>query len=211
MIRKTAHSFTHEFSGDFGQVRDTIILESTWLGSYEPYTIGTVCSFVYEMMVNSGQQSIAEEYGLLPFEVRVLEPKRTLCEKIMSLVRFSHTENPIKDLNNKIRHTYDMHVMLNNSEIKSFFDSEEFDSLLNKIGQEDVESFKNNNEWLNLHPTEAIVFKEPALTWNKLKSTYSGKFKELVFGEFPEEKLILKTIEDVGERLKRVEWKVNLK
>jgi hypothetical protein len=30
-----------------------------------------------------------------PFEVLVLNPERTLCEKIMSLVRFSQTDEPI--------------------------------------------------------------------------------------------------------------------
>jgi predicted nucleotidyltransferase component of viral defense system len=38
MNRKTAHSYNKEFKGDYGQVRDVIILESTWLGYYEPYT-----------------------------------------------------------------------------------------------------------------------------------------------------------------------------
>jgi len=51
------------------------------------------------MMVDNNQMTLAEEYHLLPFEVLVLDVKRTLCEKIMSLVRFSHTETPIEDLN----------------------------------------------------------------------------------------------------------------
>jgi len=34
MNRKTAHSYNNEFKGDYGQVRDVIILESTWLGYY---------------------------------------------------------------------------------------------------------------------------------------------------------------------------------
>ena len=38
MNRKTAHPLQKEFKGDYGQVRDVIILESTWLGYYEPYT-----------------------------------------------------------------------------------------------------------------------------------------------------------------------------
>ena len=57
------------------------------------------------MMLNNGQVSVAEANGLMPFEVRVLDPTRTLCEKIMSLVRFSYRENPIEDLRKKIRHT----------------------------------------------------------------------------------------------------------
>jgi Nucleotidyl transferase AbiEii toxin, Type IV TA system len=109
MNRKTAHSYNKEFRDNFGQVRDAIVVESTWLGYFEPYTVKPLISFVGNMMLNSGQSGIAEANLLMPFEVRVLEPVRTLCEKIMSLVRFSHGEQPIADLKKKIRHTYDLH------------------------------------------------------------------------------------------------------
>ncbi len=38
MNRKTAHSYIKEFKGDYGQIWDVIILESSWLGYHEPYT-----------------------------------------------------------------------------------------------------------------------------------------------------------------------------
>ena len=65
MNRKTAHSYKKEFKGDYGQVRDVIILESTWLGYYEPYTTRNIISFVGQMMLDNHQISIAEENGLL--------------------------------------------------------------------------------------------------------------------------------------------------
>jgi hypothetical protein len=81
MNRKTAHSYSKEFKGNYGQVRDVIILESTWLGYHEPHTTRMLNSFVGQMMVNAGQAAIAETNGLIPFEVRVQEPIRTLCER----------------------------------------------------------------------------------------------------------------------------------
>src|SRR5690606_41730041 len=56
MIRKTAHNYPRTFTGHFGQVRDIIIVESTWLGNFEPYTAANVCSFIYEMMLKNNQQ-----------------------------------------------------------------------------------------------------------------------------------------------------------
>lgn len=105
MNRKTAHTFNKAFDGFYGQIRNGIVVEATWLGYFEPYTTRMVNAFVGAMMLTNGQENIAGEYGLLPFEVRVLEPVRTLCEKIMSLVRFSHGNDPINDLKQKIRHT----------------------------------------------------------------------------------------------------------
>ena len=120
-IRKTAHSYQQAFTGHFGQVRDIIIVESTWLGNFEPYTTANISSFIYEMMLYSNQQNLIEEYEMNPFEVLALNPKRTLCEKIMSLVRFSQTPAPINDLRNKIRHTYDIHLMLKNNNLNIIF------------------------------------------------------------------------------------------
>ena len=206
MIRKTAHSYKKQFSGKFGQIRNFIVIESSWLGNYEPYEKGVVSSMIYEMMKELGQQDIIERYEMEPFEVNVLSPKRTICEKIMSLVRFSYSKNPIGDLNNKIRHIYDIHILLKNKEINSFFYSDNFDEMLQKVGRDDIFSFKNNNEWLKEHPVSALIFNQPKNTWEQLKNTYTGNFKELVYGELPTNNEILETLEIVSERLKKIEW-----
>ena len=112
MIRKIAYNYKKVFKGVFGQVRDVIIVEATWLGRYEPYNKQEISSYIYEMMQEANQLVLAKEYGMLPFEVQVLHVNRTICEKIMSLVRFSYGEDPLADLKKKIRHTYDIHQLL---------------------------------------------------------------------------------------------------
>ncbi len=208
MIRKTAHNYPKVFDGLFGQIRDNLIIEATWLGSFEPYEKGEVSSLIYEMMIEKNQAQIAEKYDLKPFEVNVLSPKRTFCEKIMSLVRFSHTQNPIEDLNNKIRHIYDLNQLLKNKEIKHFFNTNEFDTLLVSVAKDDLLSFKTGNEWLKIHPTEAIIFKDSANIWEKLKTTYFSTFSKLVYGELPKETEIRETLEIITKRMKKIEWKI---
>jgi hypothetical protein len=208
MIRKTAHNYPRIFTGHFGQVRDIIIVESTWLGNFEPYTTAKVSSFIYEMMRQNNQQTLIDEYGINPFDVLVLNPKRTLCEKIMSLVRFSQTQEPITDLKNKIRHTYDIHLMLQDDTLNTFFHSDEFEIMLLRVANDDIVSFKNNNEWLANHPSTAIIFSETADTWNKIKDVYTGNFSELVFGVLPDEKELLKTLTNISDRLINVKWNI---
>ena len=210
MNRKTAHTYNKEFDGNYGQVRDVIILESTWLGYYEPYTNRMLNSFIGEMMMNNGQTNIAEANGLMPFEVRVLEPIRTLCEKIMSLVRFSYGENPMEDLKNKIRHTYDLHQLLQQKEFSDFFNSPAFDEMLVRVATDDVTSFRNNNKWLVNHPNEALLFKELDTIWEELKDTYSGDFKNLVYGDLPNDESILETLKRIKERLRSITWTVKV-
>ena len=208
MIRKTAHSYQKNFEGQFGQVRDIIILESTWLGSFEPYATAIISSFVTDMMNKTGQSALIEEYNLQPFQVQVLSQERTLCEKIMSLVRFSFTENPIVDLNNKIRHIYDIHKLLAKTEINDFFNSDRFESMLLTVANDDVLSFKNSNDWLANHPGTAMIFSNTNNTWSQLSNTYLTTFNELVYGELPTEDEILITLHKVSERLKQINWTI---
>jgi hypothetical protein len=208
MNRKTAHSYNKEFKGDYGQVRDVIILESTWLGYYEPHTTKSIVSFVGQMMMDNEQFDIAKENRLLPFDLLALEPTRTICEKVMSLVRFSYGENPIDDLKKKIRHTYDLHQLLKQDEFLKFFQSTAFDEMLLKVANDDVASFRNNNKWLNYHPNEALIFKDLENIWSELKTIYNGDFKNLVYGALPKDEAILQTLKMIQERLKTISWTI---
>lgn len=210
MNRKTAHTYAKEFNGNYGQIRDVIIIEATWLGYFEPYTTKTINSYVGNMMITNGQSEIAKENGLLSFEVLVLESVRTLCEKIMSLVRFSYSDTPIEDLKKKIRHAYDLYQLLQQKELFDFFHSSDFEKMLLTVANDDVISFKNNNEWLVNHPVEAIIFKELHSIWDELKLTYTSEFKNLVYGDLPNETVIRETLKMIGERLKTIIWDVKV-
>lgn len=210
MNRKTAHSYSKQFQGEYGQVRDAIILEATWLGYSEPYTTRPVNSFIGAMMLNNGQTDMAKEKGLLPFDVLVLEPIRTLCEKIMSLVRFSYGKDPLEDLQKKIRHTYDLHQLLKQEEYFTFFKSLDFDEMLLKVANDDVVSFKTNNSWLENHPSKAIIFGNLEIMWNDLRPTYNGAFKNLVYGVLPNDTDVLFTLKTVKERLATIDWTVRV-
>lgn len=210
MNRKTAHEYPRIFAGDFGQVRNVIVVEATWFGYFEPYGAQPLTSYIHDMMVARGQQEILTDYRLEPFEVNVLRPERTLCEKIMSLVRFSYGENPVRDLQMKIRHTYDLHKMLEDEALRSFFDGVEFDEFINRVAQDDVVSFRNNNEWLRHHPNECYLFSDVTGAWQQLKATYAGDFRGLVYRDFPDESLVLASLIAIQERMATVEWQVNI-
>lgn len=210
MSRKTAHSYSKEFSGAYGQIRDVIVIEATWLGYYEPFTNQNINSFVGEMMHNVGQTELVEKYDMQAFTVQVLEPVRTICEKIMSLVRFSYGERPIDDLKNKIRHTYDLHQLLQQKEFFNFLNSSDFDAMLLKVANDDVKSFRNNNEWLVHHPNKSLMFKDLSNVWSQLEATYNGSFRDLVYGDFPSSDTVLYTLESIRERMSAVNWNVKL-
>lgn len=208
-IRKTAHAYSHYFGGDFGQVRDFIVLEATWLGYYEPFACQQISSLIGKVLFENHQPNLVEQYELQPFNIRVLQATRTLCEKIMSLVRFSYDKDPIIALRNKIRHVYDIHQMLKNKELAQFFYSDDFEMMLNKVANDDVDSFKNNNRWLQYHPKEAIIFNDGEI-WEQLDATYLNDFSKLIYGDLPAAKDIQQTLAQVRDRVDNVKWTLSL-
>ncbi len=210
MNRKTGHQYPKLFNGKYGQVRSEIIVEATWLGYYEPYTTAHINSYIYDMMLFTGQEAMTQQYKLSPFEVRVLDSRRTICEKIMSLVRFSYSNEPIEDLKKKVRHTYDIHLLLQEVELQEFFISNEFETMLLKVAQDDVASFRNNNTWLKHHPNDCLFFSDLGSVWKQLSEVYESDFKGLVYGDFPSKEIILESLISLRERLKNVEWSIEV-
>ena len=207
-IKKTAHSYQKIYDGDFGQIRKEIILEAMWLGNFEPYTTATIQSYISEMMHYNKQNQMIIDYGLQPFEIKVLKVERTLCEKIISLVRFSFTDNPIENLRNKVRHIYDIHKLLENETIHTFFNSPAFDEMLLKVANDDVIALKTGIAWLSNHPATAILFSDTVNTWNQIQETYNSEFRAFVYGKLPSNNDILETLQKVSNRLKDIKWTI---
>ncbi|WKN44899.1 nucleotidyl transferase AbiEii/AbiGii toxin family protein [Tunicatimonas pelagia] len=207
-IRKTVHQYDKIYDGNFGQVREQVILEATWLGNFEPYTSMPVSCYISEMMQAKGQEELIKQYNMAPFDIQVLGKTRTFCEKVMGLVRFSRSPDPINDLRNKIRHVYDLHQMLKDAEVMSFFNSSDFDEMLIKVGRDDMVGYKNNNDWIPEHPAAAMIFARPNDTWKQLSTTYNTSFRELVTGELPPEEALVVTLKMVEERLQQVAWNI---
>jgi hypothetical protein len=210
MIRKVAYNYPKIFKGDFGQVRNHIILEASWLGSFEPYSTKQIATYIYDMMIDNGQQGVAEHYHMKPFNILVLDVRRTLCEKMMSLVRFSHTKTPIEDLNKKVRHLYDIHQLMLVEDVNTFFNSESFETMLLKVANDDIFSFKNENKWLGIHPKKAVIFKEPEQTWTQIVKSYENDFSKLVYGELPKSSQVLETIKTLSNRLQNIKWNIKV-
>ena len=80
-----------------------------------------------------------------------------------------------------------------------------------KVANDDIASFKNNNEWLVNHPVDSLMFKDVEAIWKELATVYSSNFKSLVYKNFPNESEILATLTQIQERLKAIEWTIVIK
>ncbi|SDR69042.1 Nucleotidyl transferase AbiEii toxin, Type IV TA system [Gillisia sp. Hel1_33_143] len=209
-IRKLVYEYEKVgVKGSYGQIRDQIVLEVSSLGNSQPSKKLKIQTMIVEFIAATNNTDLIRFYELEPFEVNALSIERTFCEKIISLVRFSYTENPLEDLTNKVRHTYDLHQLLNQSRISSFLKSDDFETMLIQVGKDDDKAIPNDKEWLSKHPSESLFFSETEKVWKTLSKTYAGSFKELLTGDLPNEKDVLQSLLKIGSRLKEIKWNIN--
>ena len=85
-----------------------ILVEINSFANPYPSQKCTLSSFLTDFIIKSGNESLIKEYDMQPFEVTVLDKRRTLTEKLVSLLRCSLANNPMPELSAKIRHFYDL-------------------------------------------------------------------------------------------------------
>jgi Nucleotidyl transferase AbiEii toxin, Type IV TA system len=208
-LRKIVYSYPKVgVKGTYGQVRETIVLEVSHLGNFEPNTVNPICTLIADYIKTTPNIELISQFGLEDFEVKALSIERTFCEKIISLVRFSYSENPLDDLSQKVRHTYDLHQLLQLETIKSFVNSKEFDSMLLQVGIDDDKAIPNDKNWLYKHPKYALIFNKTSIVWNVLKKVYTTSFKELVTGSLPSENAVYETLVFLSKRIQGIEWEI---
>ncbi|MDP2692908.1 MAG: nucleotidyl transferase AbiEii/AbiGii toxin family protein [bacterium] len=208
-IRKLVYGYDKVgVKGTYGQVRDQIVLEVSSLGNSHPSEKVSVHSMITEFIATTNNPDLIKEYQLEPFKVTVISIERTFCEKIISLVRFSYAENPLEDLANKVRHTYDLHQLLQEDKISSFLKSNDFETMLLQVGKDDDKAIPNDKEWLSNHPSQSLFFSETGKVWETVNKTYSGSFKELLTGELPDEKDVLESLLRIAAKIKKISWSI---
>lgn len=208
-IRKIIYSFPKVgMKGEYGEVRENIALEVSHLGNTKPNIVKPICTLIADYIKTTPNIELITRFGLADFEVNALSIERTFCEKIISLVRFSYTENPLDDLSQKVRHTYDLHQLLQLPSIQDFVNSSDFDDMLHQVAKDDDKAIPNDKDWLYIHPKEALLFKDTKVVWDTLKKAYDTSFKELVTGTLPNENDVLNSLLFLAERIQKIEWTI---
>lgn len=208
-LRKIVYAYPKVgMQGNFGQVREHITLEVSHLGNFKPNNTKSICSFIASYIKTTPNLELIPQFGLEDFEVKALSVERTFCEKIVSLVRFSHTENPLDDLSKKVRHTYDLYHLMQLEAIEKFVNSTEFNTMLLQVGIDDDKAIPNDKNWLYKHPQEALIFSKTSIVWNVLKKVYATSFKELVTGKLPDENAVFEVLIFLSKRIQEMEWNI---
>ena len=134
---------------------------------------------------------------MLPFEVNVLDRRQTLTEKLVSLIRYSLADNYIQGLTAKIRHFYDLHFLLNDTDTQEYLKSNDFKSDFNNLFSQVQQRFDKPEGWRNRNLMDSPLLKDFHSVWNTLSKVYSRELPDLAYKEIPSSKLIEESIEQL--------------
>jgi len=178
-----------------------LLIEINTYGNPYPYVKQEIASFIADYLTVINRQDLIEEYELKPFSVNVLDKRRTIAEKLVSLIRFSFEEDVQKALAAKIRHFYDLYYLTNDEECAEYINSVDFQKDLSELLINDQQEFDKPTGWQTKTIKDSPLLKEFPTFWTGLRSTYQLELTPLAFSEIPNEKLIAESFIKIMEKL----------
>ena len=158
-----------------------ILLEINSFANPYPYVSVEIASFITEFLqAKEEYKSILAEYGLQPFVLQVLDKRRTMLEKIVSLLRFSFADET-QLLENKIRHFYDLYFLMQDVECREYLNSKQFKNEFRELYAHDQESFDHPKGWNRQPHTASPLLTDFDATWKQLRGTYETKIPPLAY------------------------------
>jgi len=128
-----------------------------------------------------------------------------MIEKLVSLIRFSFSENPIESISSKIRHFYDLYFLMKDSEFKIYFTSDKFLTDFKEVLKHDREIFQEPLDWNKNQLKDSPLINDFDNLWNKLKKVYYKELSMLSFTEIPKENDIAKNFKIIITVLKVID------
>jgi len=188
--RRTFYNYNKVFGNtNFGALKDVIQIELNSFTNPVPYKEIEIRSLLYEFLKAKDFGDEIKKHDLAPVVLNVLSLERTFSEKLLALTRLSYEKTD--SLRSKIRHFYDLHMILDNNDI---LDSETYDII--QLAKKDDESNPIfNGEWLNHYLSEAPLFTNLENIWMELSSTYLRELPQLCWlDQIPGSDQILKSM-----------------
>ena len=200
-FRKTAYSFpTSTDNAEFAQIADKLLSELNSFADPEPSAIMPIGTLIHDFLAGVDRTDLIRQLGLERFRVQMFCVERTLCEKIMGLVRASHIADSIAGSGRRIRHFYDIVLIMRSKELREFVDSDAFVDLFEEVGECDRRSMPGAAAWLDPPLGEAMIVTDAGNLWCRIRSEFHGNFKDMVYRDsVPDNEEVLSCFASIGE------------
>ena len=181
---------------------NTLIIEINSFANPNPFVSRKIQSFTGIFLEQMGKTELIKAWELLPFDVNVLDKRRTLIEKLVSLIRFSFDAIPEVALGSKIRHFYDIYFLLLDPECCEYTESEKFNLDLQQVLSDDQDTFDDPIGWKGANISQSVILNDFTNLWAALGKTYNRELPLLAFGPIPETGEIFLAFSELIARVK---------
>ena len=89
-------------AAEFGQVSDALLIEINSFAKPEPSSAMPIATLIHDFLIDAGRTDLVRRYELDPFSIHVMCVERTLCEKLMGLVRAGYEANPAEEFRRRV-------------------------------------------------------------------------------------------------------------
>ena len=174
-----------------------LLVEINSFANPYPFQKCKLQSFLTEFLQKTGNENLIEEYDMKPFEVNVLDRRRTLTEKLVSLFRCSLADNYMPELTAKIRHFYDLHFLLNDAETQDYLKSDAFKSDFSILFAQDQQRFDKPEGWQNKDIMDSPIISDLHNVWSALSNVYAKELPDLAYKDIPTIESIEKSMDQL--------------
>jgi predicted nucleotidyltransferase component of viral defense system len=203
MFRKSVFEYPSFMSGILiGSTARRIIVEINSFANPYPYVKQGITSFITEFLLATNQQETIEKYDLQAFSLNVLEKRRTMIEKLVSLVRFSFSENTTQAILSKIRHFYDLYYLTQDAECAEYIQTLQFKVDFSELLAHDKKAFDTPEGWRMQDIMKSPLIVNFPVLWDSLRTAYQNELTQLAFTEIPEDKEVFNSFEKLINNLK---------
>lgn len=179
-----------------------LLVEINSFANPYPYVSKSIDCFIAQFFHQTGNDALVEEYGLQSFTLNVLDKRQTLTEKLVSLIRFSLSDNYIYDVAAKIRHFYDLHYLLQDEECAEYLLTEQFKTDFNTLLAHDRETFDIPEGWNIKKIEQSPLLSNFVAVWSDLKDAYQKELPAIAFSTIPSEDAVAKSFIEISGRIK---------
>ncbi len=172
--RKTIHPYKSFF--DYGNANIIVEVSALRPNSIIPYSSRNIESYLQHFLEKTGRKDLIEELDMQATQVLCVNPVKTLCDKLCRVAKSAGDDSVMRQ---KIRDIYDIHYLLNDSDVKEYFVTENFVQLFQATKTEENE---NSNTVPNFSDVE--LYKNPEVVFMKYKNDFKD-MEKLIFTEMP--------------------------
>ena len=162
-----------------------LLLEINSFANPYPWEMRTIRCFITEFMLLSGNDVFVEQFDMADIEVPVLDCRRTLTEKLVSLMRCSLADDYLPQMTAKIRHFYDLYYLLHDEACQAYIHSDEFRADFQSLLEHDRQSFSRPDGWQTRPLNQSPLIVDLHATWQLLQPTYLNELPDLAYRDIP--------------------------